>query len=108
MISFKYVLRSIASIIRENDALRQFWQFTPFLRKLFLIAETFDNEETISNVMKILRICMENEQANSILFQRFPNTINFIFQKFADYYKTQPILQEALVSLRLICRKNEN
>ncbi len=100
MVSFKYVLRSIASIIRENDALRQFLQFTPFLRKLFLIAETFDNEETISYVMKILRICMENEQANSIVFQRFPNTINFIFQKLADYYKTQAILQEALVSLR--------
>lgn len=61
MISFKYALRSIASIIRDNEALRQFLQFTPFLRKLFLIAESFDNEEIISNMMKILRICLENE-----------------------------------------------
>ena len=78
MESFKYVLRSISSIIRDDKGLKQFFKYTPFLRKLFLISESFDNDEIMSNIIKILRLCLENEQGNTIIFQRFPNTINYI------------------------------
>ena len=61
MLSFRYTLRVIASLIRDDESLKQFLDTVPYLRKVINIVDEFTDLETISNCMKIFRLSLRTD-----------------------------------------------
>lgn len=106
MLSFRYTLRVIASILRDDESLKQFLDTVPYLRKVFLVAEEMADLETVSNCMKIFRLSLRTDWSQDQVMLRFPSLLNFILFLLNKYSSTTPILSEGLVALRSVSKKS--
>ena len=61
MKAFRYLLRIMASCARSEECVSLFVRDPVYLDKLLCVMEDIQQEETISNCLKIFRICMLNE-----------------------------------------------
>lgn len=105
MLSFRYTLRVIASILRDDESLKQFLDTVPYMRKVFLVAEEMTDLETVSNCMKIFRLTLRTDWSQDQVMLRFPSLLNFILFLINKYSSTTPIVSEGLVALRSVSKK---
>jgi len=105
MLSFRYTLRVLASVLRDDESLKQFLDTVPYMRKVFLVAEEMTELEVVANCMKIFRLCLRTDWSQDQVLLRFPNLLNFILFLLNKYASTTPIVSEGLVALRSVSKK---
>jgi len=106
--SFRYILRIISSAIRKKAAITLFVKDRVYLGKLFLFAEDLQSEETVANCIKVFRTAMDDEDLVDIVFNRYPNILNFFLYTIERWIGSSAVLGECVIAVRTAIEERRN
>jgi len=108
MKSFRYILRIISSACRKKNGITVIVRDPVFLSKILLFAEDLQSEETVANCIKIFRIGMQDDDLVDIIFNRYPNILNFLIYQMERWIGSSAVLGECVIAVRSAIEERRN
>lgn len=108
MKSFKYILRIMCSCARDPTVIGLFVKDSNYLAKLLRMIEEVNQEEIVSNSLKVFRLALTNDKYSDATFSRFPNILNFMIFEMERWIGSSAVLGECVLSVRYTIQEGKN